>query len=316
MDSEIQDPRSEIRDQRSEIRDQRSEIRVAIVGDSFVEARQVSFSTSVTGVLSDKFPKFDFINAGCSAWTTTNYFLLLKHRLLQPPQRFNRLVIFFSFNDYSDNFIYKGGYFRYPEIFDNDALPPIELMPVDYSVDSFKSFASSLTERSALVANLARLFKSKSASQLAVPIEKDSFQDSFRGVNIPDHLLDPTGKEVLQFTHRGLAEIATLAKKFEIPLTVFIMPLPMQVAGYEWSLGKSRYYGYQVDYIERSTVYQSRLLGFCKQADIECVDLLPDFRSASQQDRPLFFPYDGHLTEAGHAVAANVVAHHLRGGLD
>lgn len=283
---------------------------VVVLGDSFVEARQVGESTSVTGLLEHRFPGLFFVNAGCSAYTTTTEYLLLKHRLLELKPK--RLVLFFSFNDYADNFNYQGGYYRHNQIFTGDS-PPAELRPQDYESAQATTFVDAVKVHSALAANLARILATPPKVQLAIPVDRHQFQESFLGVNTPTELLNDTGLEVLSFTHRGLAEIAHLTKENNIDLSVFIIPLPMQVDANEWSPGKTEYYGLVSESVEPSTQYQTRLLQFCKATGIRCVDLLPEFRRASSSGNRLFLPYDGHFSRRGHEVATSVVSRAISG---
>lgn len=280
---------------------------VVMLGDSFVEARQVDEKATFTGLLGKQYKEYEFINAGCSAYTTTTEYLLLKNRVIG--LRPSKVILFFSFNDYADNFNYQGGYFRHPEVF-TDKVPPRELIPLisDRPAGTAMEF---LKANSAIMANMARWLGAKPLMQLAVPSDRNRFQHSFKAVNTATDSLDTDGRMVLEFTHRGLAEIAALTKREGIDFSVFIIPLPTQVSSQQWSPGKTGYYGYRPDESDDSVTYQSRLLGFCKSADIACLDLLPDFRAAASSGTSLFLPYDGHWTEEGHRLVASAVARHL-----
>jgi hypothetical protein len=55
-----------------------------------------------------------------------------------------------------------------------------------------------------------------------------------------------------------------------------------------------------------------RILEFCAERGISCLDLLPSLRSAYEASlEPLYFPIDRHLNEAGTAVAAEAIARFL-----
>lgn len=281
---------------------------VVLMGDSFVEARQVKEKDSFSGLLQASNEKFTFVNAGCSAYTTTTEYLLLKNKVLELKP--SKVILFFTFNDYADNFIYQGGYFRHPELFSSN-LPPFELVPELVDSNSPRILIEFLKANSAIVGNMARFRSMQTRAQLATPPAQALFQNSLKEVNTPTDKLDKEGRTVLEFTHRGLAEISALASSNSIEFSVFIIPLPTQVSSEEWSPGKHDYYGYKKDYFDNSLVYQLRLTSFCNTAGIECIDLLPDFRAATSKDFPIFLPYDGHFTEKGHRVVARVVARHL-----
>jgi hypothetical protein len=68
-----------------------------------------------------------------------------------------------------------------------------------------------------------------------------------------------------------------------------------------------------------SSVYDAslpnqRILDFCGQHALRCLDLLPLFRSAYERDhRQLYFPVDRHLNAYGNRLAAAAVWDYLRG---
>jgi hypothetical protein len=68
-----------------------------------------------------------------------------------------------------------------------------------------------------------------------------------------------------------------------------------------------------------STVYDAalpdqRILDYCTEHGLECVDLLPVLRRAYDRDRhPLFFPVDRHMNASGNRLAAEGVSEYLSG---
>jgi len=85
---------------------------------------------------------------------------------------------------------------------------------------------------------MRRWYSIKPKMQIAVPSDRNQFQHSLKAVNMPTEKLDMEGRMVLEFTHRRLAEIAALTKREGIDFSVFIIPMPTQVSGQEWSPGK------------------------------------------------------------------------------
>src|SRR5262245_15135724 len=76
--------------------------RIAVIGDSFVEALQVPFEQSVTSLLENRLSRSEVMNFGVSGTGTARQYLALRHYVL--PYRPDVVVLFFfAGNDFSDN---------------------------------------------------------------------------------------------------------------------------------------------------------------------------------------------------------------------
>ena len=286
------------------------EIRVALLGDSFVEARQVKEDESVAGVLQtllrSKGLNVRTINASCSAYTTTTEYLLLKYYLLDFDP--DILVLFFSPNDYCDNYWY-GNYSAHPSVF-KEGLPD-SLMPQAYSPlrSSSTGFTNWIKQKSATFAYFSRIADLTKLQEKRLQVwkkvaESPEFYNSPRQINRIN--LDADELHVLNFTHQGIIEIARICQARGIEMILVIIPFAVQVNAEEWSLGKITY-GYNSLDISEEDLYQRRIKKVAESLDVEVVDLLPAFRQASSLNKRVFFPYDGHLSQHGHAVAATEI---------
>lgn len=278
----------------------------ALLGDSFVEGRQVSEPETISELLNDRFRDKFFINAGCSAYTSTTEYLLFKAKLL--PLGVREVFLFFTFNDYRDNKVYDGGYLNHPELLVSGPSPELikrRLGEQEASRAAPRRFRDWLATGAYLSLLGQRLRPAPLPTSNAV--DRNNFAESFLAINKATQDMTTEEVAVLEFTHRGLAEISRLANQHSVKLTILLIPLPTQVGAGEWRTGKTVYEGLPEDYVETLSLYQSRLLDFCTAQGIRCVDLLPSFRQAATQGE-LFFPYDGHWTPFGQRVVADVVS--------
>lgn len=291
-----------------------SDCAVYLLGDSFVEARQVPEGQTMAAILEKtlRCPSgpVQVVNAGCSAYTTTTAYLLLRH--LVAPLRPKAVVYFFSFNDYCDNFWYNN-YSAVPDILD---APHPEMMPRDYERSARPTSLSAwLSEHSALYALLADfgrmtgLAKPPRLSVWTSLVEAKEFHRNWTLVNKTD--LDSAERQVLDFTHQGLLRMAQLAREQGFAFLVAVIPVPMQVDAKQWREGKATV-GFSPDQTMDSSAYQDRLLATLAEADIPAVDLLPAFKQAAAGGTALYLNADGHLTPEGQRTAAMALGKSLQ----
>jgi len=111
----------------------------------------------------------------------------------------------------------------------------------------------------------------------------------------------PFLSEAIPQTRDALATLARLARQHEVPLVVSLIPPewvvhPEKGVAAADSLGLADFDPAQVP----------RALREVMPRGVEVVDLTPAMQQASSDD-PLFFRYDGHWTEQGHAVVAEAL---------
>lgn len=285
------------------------EIRVALLGDSIVEGRQMAEEHTMAAYLRNKLSALSddpirVVNAGVSAFTTTTANLMLKRHVV--PISPDVVIYVFFANDYADNYVY-GNYSQYSGILRGEV--PEKLIPEISGPDwraqpllwlrrhsAMVHFAMTINDRQATTNSLKAVDKIQGQS--------DDFRQSARNVN--KSTLNGDEASILDFTHRGLEEMNNTCAKLGIPFLVAIMPFPPQVSANEWKTGKQRY-GFAPDAVMSETIYQDRLKEFGKDHSIPVIDLLPALKSSSSE-RLNFLIYDGHLTSSGHEVTAAVMA--------
>lgn len=276
---------------------------IALMGDSFVEARQVQPQETAAGVVATAMPEFDLLNAGCSSFTTTTSFLVMNHRLAGFPV--TKYYYIFSFNDYADNFWYYGGYYKQKDI-PSSAMPNPTYVPKYYHEYS-QVFENWLGVNSAIYAYFKDMTKPPRTLEVwKEVVDSSRFNDSPRNVNKPTSEMDGLEREVLDFTHQGILAMADLARERNADFAVAIIPLPPQVNAEEWKVGK-KIFGYAPDETIESRVYQERLIGFLDEHGIRYIDLLPLFQQRSTEGHRMFLDFDGHFTRYGNVAVAEAV---------
>lgn len=275
---------------------------IVLLGDSFVESRQVEADQTAAGLLAARFSNKQIINAGCSAYTTTTEYLLLKHRIIM--QKPKQIFLFFSFNDYADNYWYYGGYYKQKNIFET-GLPDASYIPVAFK-EHFDKFENWLAVNFALYGYTKHLTRPAYKPQVWKEVaESKRFNDSPRNINKKSTEMDDLETEVLNFTHQGILAINSLAKANGAKLTVMIIPIPPQINKDEWRNGKMTF-GYADDDEIVSRVYQDRISEFLMANGIECVDLLPEFKNGALNGS-IYLDFDGHWSPYGNRVVANLL---------
>ncbi len=280
-----------------------------MLGDSFIESRQVDIDKTATEILNQKLKAKFFINAGCSRFTTTTEYLLLKYRLLKLKPK--NVYMFFAFNDYADNASQdSGGYFTQKNIF--ESLPEKRFQPPIFK-DFFTNFSQHIASYSAIFAYAKEGIgpKNKLARRTPMKFEQMKFYNTLAAINKKTSKMDDKEKMILEYTHHGLSEIKKLTDSAGIGLKVFIIPLPTQLNQNEWKQGKTYYFDYGDDFTDPSHVYQNRLLAFCKGAGISCVDLYPYFKQATKSGK-VFYDFDAHWTEFGQKTVADAVLKNIK----
>ncbi|MBI5357137.1 hypothetical protein HZB78_06035 [Candidatus Collierbacteria bacterium] len=104
----------------------------------------------------------------------------------------------------------------------------------------------------------------------------------------------------------NLIKIKDLLKKKKIHFVVTTYPYGHQAGEDEWSEGRVRN-GFETGKLYPATA-ADLLVEFGDKNDIKVVNLVPDFRDAAKKEAGfLYYPQDGHFTEKGHRVMADLL---------
>ena len=117
-------------------------------------------------------------------------------------------------------------------------------------------------------------------------------------------------RDVYKIPFENLKRIKRLLESKSIPLVVIYFPHGHQISAKEWAKGR-QFYG-----LEKERIYPldsiNVLMEMSKEEKIEAYDASNAFLSAEESQFPLYYPFDGHFTENGNMIMANVIAQVIR----
>lgn len=276
-------------------------LRVVVLGDSFMEALQVDFEDSFPVLLEKELAArtgraVETLNMSVSGWGTDDE-LTYFDRYGQQTAPDLVLVAMTLHNDLQDNMVME-----FHE-FDGTSLRerPRELIP-------WSSF---------LLLRAKAWFSSHSHLYRLAYLTYKSRDNQAAALNLRSHVAALVRSDQTGEADRGWAMTHKLLDKLEAKvagsggqLAVFLIPLSMQVDP-----------GVYTDFLQRHSMLptetspdlpQRRALEWGRESGVQVIDLRPAFEAASDGSaETLHVVEDGHWNEAGHALAATVVAREL-----
>jgi hypothetical protein len=103
--------------------------------------------------------------------------------------------------------------------------------------------------------------------------------------------------------------IRDLLSEQRIDFWVTVYPYGLQISRREWNNGR-QFWGFKPDTVY-STRPQEYVEGFCQRNGIRTINMLQDFKKASETVFPLYWDYNGHWVAAGHEVVARALFREL-----
>jgi hypothetical protein len=290
-----------MRDREHTLEKIKGSFRILLLGDSFMEAYQVSLENSfprlLEGILNSSFDRpIEVVNASVSGWGTDDELLYLMRYGLQ----FNPDLILIAMtlhNDISDNLRQEYHVYSKHELYEKSEheIPFAKFLELE-----IKTF---LATRSHLYQLFLRYWRSNLVQASARILDQ--------------HLVDlvrvPQGERIIQgwdMTSRLLAKTKVIGKTIGASTALFLLPLRIQTSDDTFNAFLARHglENSQVVLAQPQTVMES--IGL--QEGIEVIDLLPKFRELSGTlGKPLYVEGDGHWNEYGHSLAAKIVAKEL-----
>ncbi len=271
--------------------------RIVFLGDSFTYGIGVdgndTFSALIEKKLRGKNKNVQTINAGVGGYGTEQEFLLLQSHVdtFQP----DAVVLgFFLGNDFEDNEI------NWRKFGVNE-----EGCIVSKTKDENGSFSLIGVIKSSRIVQVSYTI----ANQLQfISIEHEELRQKTHPA-LKRYTVDANFDEVkFENTQQYIRKTNAFLQARNIPF--FVMLIPEKRATNEkelFSILEGR--GYASDEI-LSLNPQDFLLSLCAEESIPCLDLTPSFREETAY-KQFFFPKDGHYTEEGHALTAEIATDFL-----
>lgn len=270
--------------------------RILLLGDSFVEGKQVAseelFSKRVQSALQKRFSegRWEVINGGVSGYGTADeirFFELLG-------RRFEARIVVLAFsaaNDLADN--------RNSSSFTWDG-ERLEERPLP-APTKLELLAARIKEFGASHFHLWQLVRGGYHAVVTPLLQPGSLDSVPYGAELILPALRSRFEEDWRMTEALLDRLRDSVERAGAPLLLVVVPARFQVDDEEWET-VSRTADVRADRDE----LQRRLAAYAGFRGLSYVDLLPALRDAHRRER-VFYRIDGHLNARGHAVAAEEI---------
>ncbi len=282
--------------------------RILFLGDSFVENLQVPLEMTFFKIAQQKleqiFPdkKIETIAIGIASSGPTQQYLY--YNLYGKTYEPNIVIqMFFMGNDITDSSqeLSQNFYMRYLA-FDEE-----KLIVLPYSVDKTIQYTVSL-----LLRNYTRI------GELLMQVMDyiTYYRNSTKIKNIRSQIYNPNKRSEIQavwdITLKTLLRMKTEATLKKQQYIIFVIPSPEQLYGQALTAEGSLYLDDSQISLDFS-LPDKQLKEFCNNEKISCHFLIDDYKKfiAENPTTFLYFPYDGHWTEAGSRLTGSIIANYL-----
>ena len=244
---------------------------VAFFGDSFVEALQVPYDSSFTGLLAKKFPGTNMLNYGVTGYSPILHYLQCKKMLYEHRVKPDMVIMVLYSNDVRDDSTYIG-----QSEFTNHELTAINGGKPGW----FNTFGRKLY--------LARIIKRSMIKWEFQQKHKDT--TLINGVMVHG-LLEESPEISNTLTEKYVLKTDSLLKRYGIPLYLAVIP--------------SRFinFGGEVSYIP----FSQKVQVWAAANRLRFVSLDSAFNAATERGERLFYNIDVHCNANGHKVISSVL---------
>ena len=243
--------------------------RIALLGDSFVEAEQVPYPDSFLGILSNATQKGVVIkNYGCSSYSPLLYYLQWKTLVSQ--YRPTHVFLLLSSNDISDD----ERYFRLAKFNAHGDEPVAVPGPGN-------DWLTKLLRKSYLVRFLRRV-----GLQLDWALQKRSPGSQ---VSIGSYIEETP--DISGLSSEYVMKLYETVRRSGATLTLVVVPSRYQLQGADF----------------KAPTFSDQWKAWAKRRSIPFIDLTEPFQHAATTGMPLFFTKDIHWNSHGHRIVAQTI---------
>lgn len=285
--------------------------RIVVVGDSLVEGLHVPIGGTFTKLLESRLNddrrggrRVEVLNVGISGMSPLLEYLGLRDRFLRLEP--DLVLLCFFMNDVSEDQAFR------PLVSFDEAGRPLRLLRT--------------TSRTGFVPLGLKLFLKRHSRLAVFLINLYHFPDGFARHRIFSEgspswtpgeppgdifaiLREPYGPGVdaaWAFTTQVLDGTAALVRTHGARFALVVIPAGTQVSDREWVRGREVW---QLGGAAPSLLPQAMLAEWGRRQTVPVLDLVPALRRSGEF--PLYFPYDGHFTAAGHRATADAISDFL-----
>ncbi|MBN2174895.1 MAG: hypothetical protein JW731_12245, partial [Bacteroidales bacterium] len=269
--------------------------RILFLGDSFTEGIGMTWDESFVGILQEKHPELELLNAAVVSYSPMLYYLKLRYLLEQQHLKIDEVFVFIDNSDPLNEITYRD-FIPYP----NNKLKIFFI--------NIKRF---LFGHSYLYYSLSEIFLKNRRNPVTeswnrakggafvdeVASSPDDFIAAISYWSLNPETYSIWGKKGLDLAGENMANLAGLCKVSKIKLNIVIYPWPALIR--ERSLENV-----QVKYWE----------AFCNKANLKFINLYPAFINPAGSDfilREYFISGDVHWNESGHRYVAELISPYL-----
>ncbi|MFC2166918.1 hypothetical protein ACFLQZ_03025 [Acidobacteriota bacterium] len=308
--------------------------RILVLGDSFMEAYSVelheSFHKRLEAILQNTIANVETINLGVGGYGTLQEYLVFKEigQFYKPDLI---LLGFYVADDVRNNslelesFLDSGMKFDCRPFIELESMNSWKITQIDFehALDRYNeakerhaTFFRKILNQSRLLRLFNKTFNKRTgqASQSPTPtlssFDKQTENLTNLGVNFCDE--PPEYSRAWSVTQHILERFKNDSEAIDTELIVFSVPAFHEVDDLEMKKVGKDFTSPNLLCLEKVPGYK-RLERVCQELNIEYIDLLPDFRLASQERNiNLFHRSDRHWNAKGHGLAAELIGSALK----
>jgi hypothetical protein len=287
-----------MRDREHTLEKEKGIFRILLLGDSFMEAYQVSFEESFPSLLESLLThmshiSIEVINASVAGWGTDDelaYFM--KYGIRFKPDLV--LIAMTLHNDVADNLVEEFHVYSNGELYER---PTYEMPWIEFVQLETKTYLATHSHVYQVFLHYWRSSQVQAGANLLDAHVADLIQIT-QGIVI---------KKGWEMTDRLLGKMKITAERIGAKTAVVLLPLRIQTTDGTFNAFLTRHKLRPIEAHLRQPQIVMEEIG--TQQRIEIIDLLPGFQKwTTEAEQPLYLEKDGHWNEYGHSLAAKIAA--------